>query len=273
MTTYGEIPDFEDSNFVNETYNLLTYIDNLICLLLLFIVSGPVLYYTYLKYSKREIYENDKKFLNKDDKYIIFHFIGTGKQYVINWRDFEFMDDNFFNNLVKYSEDNIIHYNTDKDYDIVKSIFQSIKYRKILITGEIHNKTNINDMVNILDEWCINDDILNEYIIVKTNEFDYKELQEEFIREKINLLSSKESIYLNNVFKCELCMGGFTELTNHKHACQLHKGSFVLHANKWGCCGNSKDHIGCIVGYHKKNMNENENDNNNINQIYNLFSN
>jgi len=259
MTTYGEIPDFEDSNCVNETYNLLTYIDNIISLLLLFIVSGPFLYYTYLKYSKRQIYENDKKFLNKDDKYIIFHFIGTGKQYVINWRYFEFMEDNFFSNLVKYSEDNIIHYNTDKDYDIVKSIFQSIKYRKILITVEIHNKTNINDMVNILDEWCINDDILNEYIIVKTNEFDYKELQEEFIREKRNLLSSKESIYLNNVFKCELCMGGFTELTNHKHACQLHKGSF-------------KDHIGCIVGYHKKN-NMNENDNNNINQINNLFSN
>ena len=228
--------------------------------LLLFIVSGPFLYYNHLKYKvkkqciKKEIYENDIKSLNIDDKYIVFNFFGTRKQYVINWKDYEFMEDNFFSNLVKYSENNLITYNTDEDYDIVKSIFQSIKYRKSLIRDE-YSKSNLNYIVNLMEMWSINDDIINKYIKDKIDEYEYNELQKEFIQDNLKLLSSEKIFYLNYVFKCELCGVGFTELTNHKQSCKFHYGGFIQNASKWGCCGNSKEHTGCRVGYHIKNIN------------------
>ena len=273
MDIEKEIDNVDYERVLKENNNTLFNI-YLIDYSLLFIIIVYFIYYYKLNYNIKfpsEKIKNTEKtkyniidniidntnyisYLNEDDKYIVFNFIGTDKKYIINWKDYEFMSDSFFSNLVKYSEDKIINYNTNEDYELVKSIFQSIKYRKIIISEEIYNKTNLNNIVNILDKWSISDNILNTYIKDKINEYKYREIQEEYIQENIKLLSSEKASYLTYVFKCELCGAGFTELTNHKNACKYHNRNYNFNVNKWGCCGNSIDNKGCNIGYHKKNI-------------------
>ena len=267
-----------------QTYNddkcLYIYNDLFSYKSLMILVSFLLLYYKFLnleyvkKKLKQEILElktiDTSKYLNKDDKYIRFNFIGIDKQYIINWKDYEFMEDNFFSNLVKYSNENIVDYNTDEDYNRIISIFQSIKYRKVLIIEQEEDKDDANNniysnrcvknnlyyILKLLEKWAINDDILNKYIIEKISDCDYREIQMENLKENIDMLSSKKSIYLNNVFKCENCKGGFTELFNHNDVCKYHDGVYALHANRWDCCGNTKDHSGCKTGKHIKIINQ-----------------
>jgi len=214
--------------------------------------------------------DDDINLLNSDDKFIIFNFIGTGKQIVIDWKNYEFMKDNFFTNLVKYSDTQIINYNTDEDYDVVKFILQTIKYRKnIMFVENVSSKNQtLYNMLELIDKWSIEDELLTKYIIEKINDNDYKQFQENFINENLKLLSSRKLIYLNYAFECIGCKEGFIELTNHYESCIYHTSEYVLHARKWQCCGRTNDNWGCKKGYHIKKMDDI--DLSNMEAIYNL---
>ena len=283
MNTYELFQIYGEKCFYENNDDLFLH-DDFMRVCLLIIMGVLVSYYYYLKYKhKRYIFkyetyfkndnptniiEEDMKLLDSNEKYIIFNFIGTSKKCVINWADYEFMEENYFSNLVKYSEKNIIIHNTDEDYDIVKYLFMSIKYRKILIDEYINNKTQLYYVEKLLEKWAINDSLINEYIIKKKNECDYKDIHVETLKESMNILSNKKTIFLNHVFNCENCKCGFTEITNHENACKYHTKNVSSLSNRWECCGNNREHAGCKVGYHVKKFNKHEVDN--IRMIYDL---
>ena len=54
----------------------------------------------------------------------------------------------------------------------------------------------------------------------------------------------------NNTLLCKICGTGFNEKENTSNSCKYHTGKFVFHANRYECCGKTKDIECCKICYH-----------------------
>ena len=143
--------------------------------------------------------------------------------------NFLFEYDWFLGNMMKdldvENDDEIVK--LYEDSNVVLSIIDSLRYRKIII----HPGVDFEYFRALSDKWC-----LPEFIMTKidvTNDI------KNMIKGKIKNLMLSE---------CKNCGAAFDPNENTNKSCEYHPGEYVEENSKFDCCGSFHK---CTKGYHK----------------------
>lgn len=129
----------------------------------------------------------------------------------------------FFSLLLKYT-DSTEPIELCEDIDIVKSIIETLRYKKLIL----YNNISLEHMEMLCDKWCVPIWIIEEIEQQKKD----KPL----------------TVYVNNetIHMCKNCRAGFKMSENTNTSCRFHKS--VCDVNMiFRCCNQNEP---CISGYH-----------------------
>jgi hypothetical protein len=131
----------------------------------------------------------------------------------------------FISLLIKYNDDDE---KTElcEDIDIVKSIIETLRYKKIVMYKNI----SITHMKMLCDKWCLPEWVIQDLEIIE--------------KKTIEVIENKptdEKIYL-----CQICRVGFKKSENFSNSCNKH--SNICNTNGLFHCCNKQEP--CVVGYH-----------------------
>ena len=140
------------------------------------------------------------------------------------------MEDFFIKNMIEDTSDTRDLY-IDEDYEIIKSIMDSLKYRELIF----NNETNLKLMYYVCDKWCVPKWLLNNI----ENEL--------YISKKILNLNTAIDTLTNKIYICNNCGVGFNKYDNKPNSCKFHSLSRIINSNKYHCCNKEEP---CKVGYH-----------------------
>ena len=131
----------------------------------------------------------------------------------------------FISLLIKYNDDDE---KTElcEDIDIVKSIIETLRYKKIVMYKNI----SITHMKMLCDKWCIPEWVIQDLEIIE--------------KKTIEVIENKptdEKIYI-----CQNCRAGFKKSENFSNSCTRHKLDCDVNG-LFHCCGKEEP---CVLGYH-----------------------
>ena len=151
-----------------------------------------------------------------------------------NLNDILKMDEFYIKNMLEDTDNDeeLIEFNLNEDYDIIKNILDSLRYRSLIF----NNDTNLLLMFQLCDKWCVPFWLLNK------------------LQDKINGNDKLNKIlhFINNIREetkyCKICHNGFKESLNQKDSCKRHlTKSCIPGTNKYTCCNKEKH---CEIGFH-----------------------
>ena len=156
------------------------------------------------------------------------------KLYYINIEDLLKLDDFFIKNLIEDTynpEEKEVIININEEYNIIKNIIDTLRYRNLIYDSE----TNLKLMKNVCDKWCVPlwviEDIVNE-----------------FGNYKINCIIKGINSIRTQFYKCKICRIGFRLDANTNTSCKMHGCSIcIVNTDIYACCGKSEP---CKIGYH-----------------------
>ena len=125
--------------------------------------------------------------------------------------------------------------NLDEDYDIVKDILDSIKFRSLIIT----NQKKIHYYLKLGEKWLFPEWLMN------------------MIQDKIKETQKIDNIKseLLELQECKNCKQIYKVSENHSEACQFHPGEYSV--SYFTCCGyrpnNGSLNFYCCKSYHSSN--------------------
>lgn len=128
----------------------------------------------------------------------------------------------FLKLLIKY-EDKSESVELGEDINIVLSIIETLKYKKLIM----YNNISLEHMYMLCDKWCVPSWILDE-------------ISDKIQKKTENNLDEK--IYL-----CQVCNIGFKKSENTNSSCKRHRLPFCGIKQNFPCCNNNE---ACIRGYH-----------------------
>jgi hypothetical protein len=146
----------------------------------------------------------------------------------------EFYIKNLITDTTDFEKDNQadIEIDYNENFDIIKNIFDSLRYRNLIFNKE----TNLKLMYQVSDKWCV-----PEWLI--------KSIENEINSNK-KLNNLVDFIYnLNgNTVQCDICNNGFSIDSNTKTSCRRHIRTHVIAGTTiYYCCGKEEP---CQIGYH-----------------------
>jgi hypothetical protein len=151
-----------------------------------------------------------------------------------NLDDIYKMETFYLKNMLEdtYNNEDIIQFDLNEEYDIVKNILDSLRYRSLIFNKD----TNLLLMNQVCDKWCVPFWLLTD------------------LQDKINGNNSLNQIlYFMNKFKgdtkyCQICNTGFKESLNKIDSCKTHlRNCTIIGSDRYGCCNKEEP---CKVGYH-----------------------
>lgn len=160
------------------------------------------------------------------------------KSFSIPLNDFYNMEEFFLKNLVvdTISDNNKIDIN--EDYNIVKSIVDSIRLNTLIY----NHQCDLRYMKAVSEKWCV-----PVWLLDMIND----ELQDGKI--------FKLSKFINNIYGnthiCKICHCGFKIDENGPTACRSHYNNTTMQgSNNYACCNKEEP---CLIGYHVYDTNTN----------------
>ena len=124
----------------------------------------------------------------------------------------------FISLLIKYNDEGE-KTELSEDIDIVKSIIETLRYKKIVL----YNTISLTHMKMLCDKWCVPSWVMDEI--------------------------GKPPITYNTdepILQCRICRGGFKKSENTHNSCKTHK-SICGSDGVFFCCNTQSP---CVVGYH-----------------------
>lgn len=139
----------------------------------------------------------------------------------------------YITRLINYDKPNDQgEYKIFEDEEVFTNIIESFRHKTLIISD---NK-KIDYFFHLADKWCLPKWLLE---LIKKE----KEKKDIFKNTMLNILN-------NPIKLCKICGTGFNEKENTSNYCKYHPGKFVFHANRYECCGKTKDIECCKIGYH-----------------------
>lgn len=144
------------------------------------------------------------------------------------------LDEFYIQNLILDIKDDSkeIYIEIDEDYDIIKCIYDSLRYRTIIF----NDLTNLRLMLMVAEKWCVPNWLLND------------------IKKKIDSNKRLDSLntFIDNLTGgmayCKVCKAGFDINKNTATSCKTHRVSgTIVNSNTYSCCNKEEP---CKVGYH-----------------------
>ena len=151
-----------------------------------------------------------------------------------NLNDILKMEKFYIKNMLEDTDNNedISEFNINEDFDIVKNILDSLRYRTLIFNKD----TNLLLMYQVCDKWCVPFWLLHELLDkIKGND-------------KLNQIL----YFINNMKKeikmCKLCNIGFKESLNKIDSCKTHHSpKCITNTNRYSCCNKEEP---CKIGFH-----------------------
>ena len=155
-------------------------------------------------------------------------------QYIQNLIEEDWMLSNYIDDCK--SNDNIDTFEISETKEVVLSIIQTLKIKKICLNSGL----DINYFEYIADAWC-----LPSWVHTLIEEYKL-----DMVKKEKNILSlSKKDEFLNNVtVHCTKCRGGYKLCENTSTSCKSHPGYFVN--GSYNCCGQNAGSPSCTESYH-----------------------
>ena len=156
-------------------------------------------------------------------------FYCRGEPLTLSKHEIESLSDSewFISLLIKYN-DNDEKTELCEDINIVRSIIETLRYKKIVMYKNI----SFSHMKLLCDKWCVPDWIIKDIEIIEKKQIEiidttYKDDIDEF------------------VYQCLVCRGGFKKSSNLPDSCQFHRLGRM--DGEFNCC-NKEDF--CVKSYH-----------------------
>ena len=156
------------------------------------------------------------------------------KNFKIKCKDLMRLDDFYIKNILSDVEDDsdLIELEIDEDYDIVKCIYDSLRYKTL-----VNNETiNLKLLYMVCDKWCVPLWLIEEI---------YQEIN---MNKRLLSYNKFISNLTNDVALCKNCNVGFKINENKPNSCKTHLVKYTMtNLNTYACCNKVEP---CNVGYH-----------------------